>query len=320
MAATAPKQLPKTAKPLPVAVQSKPAKTSTKPSSTQPGLKTGTKKLSSKFGTKKPQQHAFIRFLLWPFRTIRHVFTSDVKLKLQGMNVHVKLVNSEAPPAPVIKSKEQRQFELMSVALEALLNSHPQTRRVMRHLVFFETAFLTGSGKLAADVPVDVLKEALRQLESLVTDWSNRGLEELRSFMLFALVERTQVPTSEAAEAPVSEISEFPVDLTSDARLDVIEEEFSHSQFVALDDAYQGRTPAVAPKKIIVDDFPATQLFEPDELPQLNSDGTFEQAPSVPVAVAPAVPTPDPVLHLEPLKWELFEPDANGNFKLPSAS
>ena len=125
-------------------------------------------------------------------RGVKLFFTRDVRLERRGRTFHLVFVDSEsrtpppdkdpaarpaAAPAPLASDAPSR----MHGALRQLLAQHADARNLMRHLAFVERA-LRLSGPPALDgVPVEVLKKALVQLESLVTNWSSPGLAEMRS-------------------------------------------------------------------------------------------------------------------------------------------
>jgi hypothetical protein len=143
---------------------------------------------------KRPsQRRPRTSLLLRLARGVKLLFTRDVRLERRGRTFHL-VVDSEnrttpddkglitrpvaAPaPAPAASDAPSR----MHGALRQLLAQHADARNLMRHLAFVERA-LRLSGPPALDgVPVEVLKKALVQLESLVTNWSSPGLAEMRS-------------------------------------------------------------------------------------------------------------------------------------------
>jgi hypothetical protein len=69
----------------------------------------------------------------------------------------------------------------MHADLRRLLRQHSQTRELMRHLSFVERALRLGGPNALDAIPLEVLNKGLAQLKSLVTDWHQPGIAELRS-------------------------------------------------------------------------------------------------------------------------------------------
>lgn len=173
-----------------------------------------------------------------PFRLIARLFFSDLKLERKGKNLNVKLA-AKAPevrqPAPV--DKAMAEALPLRAALKTLLDSHARTRRVMRHLAFFEGALAIHGLKATAEVPVEVLSVAVGQLEALVGNWSNPGLAELRSKMAVAIVERSRDPFYGAGGDELSNFNTHSRLMVGDA---------SHSMFLELEKQYRDLLPAQA--------------------------------------------------------------------------
>ena len=215
------------------------------------------------------QRGLIMQLLTWPFRKLSQIFFADVKLKREGGNLNVKLIPKDNDPSrqrALAKSKEQLELASIALALKILLDSHPATRRVMRHLVFFETVFGASGLKATHDVPIEVLTEALKQLESLVTNWSSRDLSDLRSKMSVAIVSRSKDPFCSPGGEKVS-------DFNTDSRLQV-DDDISHSRFMQIADEYHGREPIQAAKiaKVDIIDFAPTMPFDREELHLLSKE------------------------------------------------
>lgn len=134
-----------------------------------------------------------------------------LRLERRGINVHVVLQDPAAPvePAPppprppsrAVRGLDEARVELIGSQLRALLKRHPNARSVLRHLGYVEAALRKQGAEALDEVPVDVLKAALQQLESLVTNWQQEGLAELRSRLAVAVVERAEVQAAADAAA-----------------------------------------------------------------------------------------------------------------------
>jgi hypothetical protein len=98
------------------------------------------------------------------------------------------------------REEHHRRVRVMRRELYQLLEQHPSSRELMRHLDLVErTLRQEGFGAVNA-LPLRVIAKALQQLEKLVWDWTPEGLAELRSRL--AMIVRTR--QSDAADAPGS--------------------------------------------------------------------------------------------------------------------
>ena len=168
-----------------------------------------------------------------PLRFIALIAFLDVSLKREGKNLHILI----AAKPPAVKKQERVQkaiaeAEPLRRALKAFLDLHPLTRRMLRHLGYLEHALATQGYKAFAEVPVEVLEVSLEQLESIVSNWSDRDLADLRSRLAVAVRDRLQDrfggdrQLSDFATASRMMIHDVP-----------------HSEFEELERQYQGLVP-----------------------------------------------------------------------------
>jgi len=169
--------------------------------------------------------------LLAPFRFISRILLCDVRLERDGKNLHVRVAAKPDVGPQALVDPAIAQAATLRAALKELLDSHPPTRRVMRHLGYFERALATQGLRAMSEVPVEVLAESLRQLESIVSNWSNHHLADLRSKMAVAVVDRSRDPFGGPS---VERLSNF----ATESRLMV--EDVPHSMFLELQKQYQG--------------------------------------------------------------------------------
>jgi hypothetical protein len=104
-----------------------------------------------------------------------------------------KLAAKAGPAAPksrAVQGLDTAKLVLMRTELRVLLKRHPQARSLARHLAFFERALHKSGARAYDEVPVDVLRKALIQIEFLVSNWSAVGLAELRSRLSIAISDR----------------------------------------------------------------------------------------------------------------------------------
>jgi hypothetical protein len=191
---------------------------------------------SSSSKTPRSRSRGVAGVLATPFLLVARLLFSDVRLEREGKNVNVKLAAKRPDaqdPAPI--DKAMAEALPLRAALKTLLDSHSMTRRVMRHLAFFEGALTVHGLKATAEVPVEVLAVALEQLETLVRNWSNPGLAELRSKMAVAIVDRSRDPFYGSSVAMLSNFNTNSRMAVGDA---------SHSMFLELERQYQDVLPA----------------------------------------------------------------------------
>lgn len=101
---------------------------------------------------------------------------------------------NEAPEAG--KSEKKRAAALADIsetaslcaALKALLDQQASSRTVLVHLVVLENALSQRGLKALQELPPDLLRRAMFQLETLVSDWSSVPLAALRAKLMAALV------------------------------------------------------------------------------------------------------------------------------------
>lgn len=180
-----------------------------------------------------------VRALRAPLRFVGELFGRELRLERDGKNVNIKLgskasaalaaTKPQAPPAPA-----DIELNAMRAELKKLLDVHPGTRRMMRHLVYFERALAADGLRALIDIPEEVLGTALAQLEKLVSNWSNRDLATLRSKMSVAVVNRQKDPFYGTGGVK-------PSMFNTDSRLQV--GDATHSMFLELERQYQGLVP-----------------------------------------------------------------------------
>ena len=140
----------------------------------------------------------------------RAFFRHDIALKRGETGVEIVL---EARPSSGrrLSPQEQREqearrkqklaLELLLSQLGALLDELPESRHVLKQLVFVEHALQKKGLKALHKLPLPVLQKALEQLEGLVTNWSPAGLADLRSKMAVAIIDREHHDPQKEADA-----------------------------------------------------------------------------------------------------------------------
>lgn len=146
------------------------------------------------------------------FDPLRHAATAffkhDLALRRDGETRQVKIVLEHRPAKggkptreELAQRKEREELGLIRAQLAELLDSLPETRATMRHLVFVEQALAKKGLKALHRLPIEVLQHALGQFEGLVTNWSPAGLANLRSKMAVAIIDREHSDPDAEADA-----------------------------------------------------------------------------------------------------------------------
>jgi hypothetical protein len=123
--------------------------------------------------------------------------------------------------------EKQRKSHLRDMRLDLcdLLDQHPSSRQLLRHLWFVELTLARQGIEGLEQLPVHVLSQGLVELERVVADWSPAGLADLRSrlALLVRAAEQNKGPATTASAQAVRD----------DDATDV--SEVSHSVFAEMD-------------------------------------------------------------------------------------
>ncbi len=127
-------------------------------------------------------------------RAARAIFVDELRLQRDERGVRVVLHNG---PGPARSSDElarlqaqalaQTELDAMRKELAAVFDSMPGSRRALRHLAFVELQLADKGLALLDEVAVNLLRQALNELEDAVTNWTPTGLACLRSKMAVAV-------------------------------------------------------------------------------------------------------------------------------------
>ncbi|HEY9107320.1 MAG TPA: hypothetical protein VIN58_11645 [Roseateles sp.] len=195
------------------------------------------------------------RWLKRRAHSVAELLALQVSFERRGRSLHIVLRRKSTVRSAAAAAAAQRAIDEaapLRQALKQLLDRHPLSRRLMRHLTYVEHALAKQGLGVFAEMPVDVLSVALDQIDALVINWSDRELADLRSRMAVAYKERTLF--GDFDPAGVDGRSAF----TAGSRLMV--EEASHSVFQELERQYK----AVLPQEVIESAL-ASVHPEPDE-------------------------------------------------------
>lgn len=95
---------------------------------------------------------------------------------------------SRKPLARTAKRPDDESTRMLG-ALKEVLNRDPRSRGVLPHLGLVEKALIKRGLKGLHELPPEVLRKALSQLETLVADWSQVGIAALRAQIKSAMAQ-----------------------------------------------------------------------------------------------------------------------------------
>jgi hypothetical protein len=101
--------------------------------------------------------------------------------------------DQETRPEPAIRSLQASidAVRAMRIELGKVLDGDASHRQRYRHLARFERKFDKYGLRTIEQLPVDQLRRALREFETLVRNWSSASLADLRSRMAVVLADRS---------------------------------------------------------------------------------------------------------------------------------
>ncbi|MES1163890.1 MAG: hypothetical protein ABUL50_12585 [Rhizobacter sp.] len=160
--------------------------------------------------------------------SVRRLLQSPVKLTPGG---NLTLGVPQSSLRAQAREAERQCVRQIRRDLYRLLDQHPSSRLLVRHLATVEHTLAT-KGLAGFDaLPVRVVAKALADLDSLVRDWSPVGLAELRSRM--AVIVKMRPPGAEPVSTLVDQPSEW-ADIT----------EVDHAEFEEMERSWVGVAPA----------------------------------------------------------------------------
>ncbi|HWI11800.1 MAG TPA: hypothetical protein VNU48_10755 [Burkholderiaceae bacterium] len=149
----------------------------------------------------------------------------------------------ESARSPRSQAREERRQRVrrMRRDLYQLLEQHPASRELMRHLDLVERTLRVQGLTAVEALPARVIAKALVQLERLVWDWSPVGLAELRSRL--AVIVRNQPIEVRAPAAPLAN-PPAPTPIARSIPQELVEvSEVDHATFEEMERSWHGRVP-----------------------------------------------------------------------------
>lgn len=157
-------------------------------------------------------------------RAARAIFVDELRLQRDERGVRVVLHNG---PGPALSNDElarvqaqalaQTELDTMRKELAAVFDSMPGSRRALRHLAFVELQLADKGLALLDEVAVNLLRQALHELEDAVTNWTPTGLACLRSKMAVAVRVRELNAQADEYDARLS-LAQMPLPEVTESR------------------------------------------------------------------------------------------------------
>jgi len=163
------------------------------------------------------RERSLLAALMRPLSAAQALLDSDFKLRREGRRLRIvverpggesslgSLPATQAPsaqPAPMDSVTQG-----MHADLRRLLKQHGKTRELMRHLAYVERALRLDGVHALDKIPLEVLGKSLAQLKSLVTDWRQPGIAELRSRLSILIAAKEE--ELRAAQPSSDRLSDF---------------------------------------------------------------------------------------------------------------
>ncbi len=142
------------------------------------------------------------------------------------------------------RDEQRERVRRMRRDLYALMQQHPSSRQLMRHLDLVERTLRTEGYAAVEALPVRVITKALTQLEKLVWDWSSPGLGELRSRLAVMVKDRQHEAQQEAASTAALELDLIAHHGATDVT------EVDHADYEEMERSWAGQMPEGAARAL----------------------------------------------------------------------
>ena len=173
-------------------------------------------------------------------KTVRRFLQRPLSVQQGNLTLGVAASNLRAQA----RDDHRQRVRRMRRDLYELMQQHPSSRQLMRHLDLVERT-LRHEGYTAVEaLPVRVMAKALTQLEKLVWDWSAPGLAELRSRLAVMVKNRQPEAEQDAANTAALELDMATHHGTADVT------EVDHADFEEMERSWAGQMPEGVAKAI----------------------------------------------------------------------
>lgn len=171
-------------------------------------------------------------------KTMRRLLERPISVKQGTLTLGVTASNQRAQA----RDEERERVRRMRRDLYTLMQQHPDSRHLMRHLDMVERCLRREGYAAVEALPVRVITKALAQLETIVWDWTPTGLAELRSRLAVMVKDRQVEAEQEAASTAAAELDMA----TQHSAADV--SEVDHATFEEMERSWIGQMPEGAAK------------------------------------------------------------------------
>ena len=146
-------------------------------------------------------------------RAVRAIFVDDLRIQRDEHGLRIVLHDGSLPPLPAAERELQRtlaleraELALMRQELASVFDSMPGSRRALRNLAYVELQLAEQGLALLDTVALNLLRQALHEIEDAVTNWSPPGLACLRSKIAVAVRERETRTQTDEHDARLSRV------------------------------------------------------------------------------------------------------------------
>jgi hypothetical protein len=163
-------------------------------------------------------------------KTLKRVLDRPIQVTQNGVALGV----SQSSMQEQMRDARRQRLHAMLNDVSTLLDRHPTTRQLMRHLDLVERTLRRRGLRGVAALPTRITAKAVTEMEQLVVDWSPKGLAELRSRM--AIMVKNRPPEEEVGSLSTDMVE---LDMVSSAEVS----EVDHSVFEEMERSWTGQMP-----------------------------------------------------------------------------
>jgi hypothetical protein len=144
------------------------------------------------------------------------VVNKQIRLERNGGKLRVRFADPSAKAQePRARSTAEEPVDRMCGELKDLLDQHKASRRSLPHLAGLERALARKGAAALGKMPERVLRQALHQLEGLLTARSGTGLADLRARLVVAVTAAERIEAVAARNAgPTSFLAEHKLEVS----------------------------------------------------------------------------------------------------------
>ncbi|HEY9068329.1 MAG TPA: hypothetical protein VIO33_25315 [Burkholderiaceae bacterium] len=166
---------------------------------------------------------------------IGRLLTQPISLGAAAQHARADRQHAAAPRGGASVGHRQMRRELYT-----LLEHHPASRQMMRHLDVIERTLRRTGIEAVEALPVKVLDRGLNELEALVWDWSQPGLAEVRSRLAVTVKRRRHEANAPDAASQLERYDRYDRAMPT---IDAEVQEVSHELFEEMERSWTGRMP-----------------------------------------------------------------------------